>query len=129
MMFKWVCVAAGLYIENENMCIFDSLPRTKIDEYLGNQLKHLFPKESIHDSSGKLTIRVQKTQKQKRELCGFLAAAFATAICLEEDAEELDFDLSQICPHFLECLKTGEISMFPHRKKRVHKTEHLILKY
>ena len=39
----WLCVAGGLYIEDEDICLFDSLSRYSVDKNLGDQLSKFIP--------------------------------------------------------------------------------------
>ena len=68
--------------------------RSTIDTVLGKQLLELYPNGSLRDESCKITVRIQKTQKQIRSLYRFYAAAFATALCygyMTEDIEKMGF--------------------------------------
>ena len=125
----WVCVVGGLYIKNEDVCLFDSMIRWEVDRQLGQQLKELYPKDS-RKNRNKIVVRIQRTQKQKSDLCGFFACAFATALCFQQDPERIEFNVDELCAHFVKCLKNQTIEMFPHREKtRVNNTERMQLEY
>ena len=77
-----------------------------------------------------IKMRVQKTQKQRRSLCGYFACAFATALCNEIDIETLQFDENEMIKHWIRCIKEKKASMFPHKlKTRVNNTLHQIIRY
>ena len=75
----WVCLAAGLLFKDEDICLFDSLKRKNIDIQLGEVVKKFFPQKE------KIIFRIQNNQKQRKDLCGHFALAFATALCKKHD--------------------------------------------
>ena len=58
----WVCVAGGLYVENEDVCLYDSSPRNGIDSVLGKNLANVVSDRV--KSRGVIRVRLQNTQKQ-----------------------------------------------------------------
>ena len=120
----WVCVAGGYNCEYRtsaqkiaiaDVALYDSggTPR-RLDPELARQLGHF-----CNAKSGKISVVVKKTLKQKATLCGFYAAAYATALCNFIDPENIDFTENLLPAHFLECLKSRKVTMFPHKVKNV----------
>ena len=46
--------------------------------------------------------------------CGIFAIAFATCLVHGIDPQEITFNIPQMRPHLLSCLKSGGITVFPH---------------
>ena len=46
--------------------------------------------------------------------CGVFAVAFATYLVYGTNPQDLMFHIPQMRPHLLECLKVGEMRLFPH---------------
>ena len=106
----WITVSGGLGLNNENVCIYDSMPRDSINDYLKKQLEKLIPHK--RDETPIINFRIQKTQKQPMTWCGYFACAFATALCYGFDIESLNFDLDDILQHWLRCIKGMKVTMF-----------------
>ena len=119
----WVCLAGGLCIETEDICLFDSLYRSKIDIELGEAAKKMFSKKK------QVIIRVQDTQKQKKTLCGHYALAFCTSLCFGIDPEEIFFDEEKLISHYVSCIKNKKITMYPYCTRIKKNLKNKILVY
>ena len=129
----WVCVAGGYRCENEDVLLFDSMNRTTIDKNLDrDQVRRLYPPESVIDRNGRITFKVKKTQKQTSMYCDYYALAFGTALYFQEDTEALLFDQRRIWQHFLTCIISGgrnrRAEMFPHTRKQTKNTQYALLR-
>jgi len=112
----WVCVAGGLQLDNEDVCLFDSSPRHGIDKILGKNIANVVSERV--KSRGVIRVRLQNTQKQQECFCGYFALANATALCYGIDPERILFDEYEIRQHFIDCVYNGKkLSMFPFREK------------
>ena len=67
----------------------------------------------------RLLLLSKKKQKQKKTLCGFYVAAYATALCNGIDPQTIEFTENLLPAHFLECLKSRKVTMFPYRVKNI----------
>ena len=103
----WVCIAGGLCIEAEDICLFDSLFRDQIDIELVEATRKMFPDKKP------IVFKIQDTQKQKKTLCGHFALAFCTALCFGLDPEEIYFDEKILIKHYISCLRNEKITMYP----------------
>ena len=117
-----ICCVGGQFIANEDVCIYDSMVRSSIEPNLAMQARKWYPAEKK-----KIVFRVQKTTKQVGCWCGYYALAYATTICFNEDPETYEFLQDLMPQHFISSIQNQEIRMFPHRRKKVRKTEHMIL--
>ena len=55
-----------------------------------------------------------KVQKQYKDYdCGLFALAFITNICFGRDPIEYEFDQSKMRIHYLNCAKTGQVTIIP----------------
>ena len=96
-----------------DVALYDSMQSRKLDIILQKQIIHFcIPK------SDSITVLVKNTKSQKKIFCGYYAAAYATALCNLIDPENLEFIEEDLPLHFLNCLKTGKIDMFPHKIKK-----------
>ena len=43
----WICVAGGLYLNEEDICIYDSMPRDRITKNLQKILSRMIPYDSV----------------------------------------------------------------------------------
>ena len=112
----WVCVAGGLQMENEDVCLYDSSPRYSIDSILGKNIANVVSDRV--KSRGVIRVRLQNTLKQQECFCGYFALANATASCYGIDPEMILFDEYEIRQHFIDCVYNGkELCMFPYREK------------
>jgi hypothetical protein len=112
----WVCVAGGLQMENEDVCLYDSSPRYSIDSILGKNIANVVSDRV--KSRGVIHVRLQNTQKKQECFCGYFALANATALCYGIDPEMILFDEYEIRQHFIDCVYNGnKLSMFPFREK------------
>ena len=109
------------------MCIIDSLSRYSINNDLKKILSKIYPNE--HPLDNELIVRVLKSQKQKKQLCGYFSLAYATALCFNLDVETLIFDEKQLIPHYIKCIEDKKIEMFPHSIKHVNNTAPIIIKF
>ena len=124
----WVCVAGGLYVEDEDVCLYDSSPRNGIDNVLGKNLANVVSDRV--KSRGVIRVRLQNTQKQQASFCGYFALANATAVCYGIDPERILFDENQIRQHFIDCVYNGKkLSMFPFRENYQQTFEHKYFSY
>ncbi len=99
-----VCLVGGEYvnpIKPEDICVYDSLVRSSIDKLLGEQVLCFYSKEFLQKRKH-LSFRIQKTQKQKRNL------------------ETLVIDETTLIPHFLNCIRSSKVRMLPHGTKKQH---------
>ncbi len=94
----WVCVAAGLNIANEDLCLFDSLSRRKIDTQLGTTCSLITALTRLE--KGHLIFKIQKVSKQRASFCGYFDLSNAIALCLKLDPESLIYDEDQLRNHF-----------------------------
>ncbi len=105
----WVC----LYGDQSNeVKLFDSLVRSKIDYSLGEATKNMLRTDDP------IIFNVQSTQIQKYSVCGHYALAFATSLCFNIDPEKIYFCENNMIEHYIDCLKTNEIKMYPHFTKK-----------
>ena len=125
----WVCVYGKEAEEEAVVHLYDSLSRTKIDECLGEQVLNFLPlSRNDQETRNMVKFFVKNTSKQKRDLCGYFALAYAAALCFEQDPEELVFNEKQIISHFLRCILTQNVRMFPHRRKiRVNRSTRILV--
>jgi len=123
----WVCVAAGLNIADEDICLFDSMSRNVIDVQLGTTCSLLTVLPRLE--KGHLIFRMQKVSRQRRNFCGYFALANAMALCLGLDPESLIFEENQLRNHFINIIYNNQpTAMFPHTfKQRINKTTNKLL--
>jgi hypothetical protein len=123
----WVCVAAGLNIANEDICLFDSMSRNVIDVQLGTTCSLLTALPRLE--KGHLIFRNQNVTKQRRHFCGYFALANAMALCLGLDPERIIFEENQLRNHFINIIfKNQTMAMFPYRfKQRVNNSTNKLL--
>ncbi len=123
----WVCVAAGLNIADEDICLFDSMSRNVIDVQLGTTCSLLTVLPRLE--KGHLIFRMQKVSRQRRNFCGYFALANAMALCLGLDPESLIFEENQLRNHFINIIYNNQpTAMFPHTfKQRINKTANKLL--
>jgi Ulp1 family protease len=122
----WITVSGGSV--NENIYLYDSMDRSVVNDFLGNQLEKMMPL-TIKDLPV-IKIQIQNTQKQEETLCGFFACAFATALCNQVDIENLIFDKEKLTSHWLGCIKNQRAIMFPcSLKEKTTRKEQLIIEY
>ena len=116
----WICIESGiLNKDNEKgiISIFDSMSRTSIDNMLGTQCSLIVPTNFVKNNL--LTFRVAKTQNQKFDFCGYFALAYAMAICLDINPENIYFDENDIRNHYIDVmLNNKQFSMFPYILKQ-----------
>ena len=108
-----ICCVGGEDIPGQDVCIYDSLPRSSIEPTLAAQAREWFPPEKA-----KIVFRVQKTQKQSGSFCGYFALAYAITKCLGENPEAFTFIPASFIDHFFKTIETQKISMFPNKKNR-----------
>jgi len=125
----WVCVAAGLKIANEDLCLFDSMPRKKIDSQLGTTCSLISALTRLE--KGHLIFKIQKVSKQRASFCGYFALANAMALCLKLDPESLIYDEDELRNHFINIIFYNQpIAMFPYTvKQRISKTAYNFLTF
>jgi len=105
----WICVKGHEGVVE----IYDSLPRSKIDKFLGNILKKIISSNFLNEITFKAVIK--NVQIQKGENCGFFALAFAYALCIGLDPEEMHFDEEKIRNHYFDIIfNNKEMNMFPY---------------
>ena len=124
----WVCIVGGQFIEGEDVCLYDSLSRIAIDCVLGETLAATVV---IRDFATSLMVRLQRTQRQKENVCGFFALANATAICYGIDPEMIMFDEVEIREHYIGIVFDNKpFSMFPYTpRKKYSSKNHRLLEY
>ena len=86
-------------LNEEDACIYDSLPRSSVNQHLGDQLARMLP-DSIQQKPI-IKIRVVKTHKQDRTFCGYYSCAFATALCYGIDVETISFEEDKLIEHYI----------------------------
>ncbi len=125
----WVCVAAGLNIGNEDLCLFDSMPRREIDTELGTTCSLITTLPRLE--KGHIIFRVQKVSKQRANFCGYFALANAMAICLGLDPETLIYDENQLRNHFISIIYHNQpVTMLSYTlKKKICKKTHKYLRF
>lgn len=105
--------------------IYDSLPRNQIDCILLKNISNVLPNNLKVNKSCKALIK--NVQFQKDQNCGYFALAFATALCMGLDPEDIVFDEDKIREHFFEIIYHGKLfSMFPYQKTERKKHEKMI---
>ena len=88
--------------------MYDSLYNDFIDDEVEQQVKDLLPDNFV----GIEVVPVQ--QQMNGSDCGVFAVAFATCLVFELNPSDFMFDIPRMRPHLLECLRAGEIKVFPH---------------
>ena len=103
----WVCISS---IGCTSGCVnlYDSLYNDIIDDEVEQQVKDLLPDNFV----GIEVVPVQ--QQMNGSDCGIFAVAFATCLVFELNPSDFMFDIPRMRPHLLECLRAGEIKVFPH---------------
>ena len=103
----WVCISS---IGCTSGCVnlYDSLYDDIIDDEVEQQVKDLLPDNFV----GIEVVPVQ--QQMNGSDCGVFAVAFATCLVFELNPSDFMFDIPRMRPHLLECLRAGEIKVFPH---------------
>jgi hypothetical protein len=125
----WVCVAAGLNIGDEDLCLFDSMSRREIDTQLGTTCSLITVLPRLE--KGHLIFRIQKVSKQRATFCGYFALANAMALCLGLDPETLIYDENRLRDHYISIIYHNHpVAMFPYTvKHRTYKTSHSHLRF
>ena len=92
--------------------MYNNIFSSYIDEDLGKQLSKMFHL-SVEEHQI-LKVHVKKTQIQKGfNSCGYFALAYATALCFNEDIDTLIFDENKMIDHYLRCIRSRHVTMFP----------------
>ena len=112
----WIKVSGWLKKENENFSIYDSLPRTTVNNHLGKQLGKMMTVKK--ENLPVIKIRVQKTQIPSSNLWGYFACAFATSLCFGISVESIAFNEQKLSSHWLKYIKKWKsVLMFPYAVK------------
>lgn len=86
------------------MTVFNDIIENEVEE----QVKSLFG----GNFQGITNVPVQ--QQLNGSDCGVFAVAFATCLVYGTNPQDFMFHIPQMRPHLLECLKDGEMRLFPH---------------
>ena len=118
----WICIAGGIVPDNEEIFVFDSMERTKIDKNLGKVILKMYDNKKL------LTFNIRNVQKQEQSLCGYFSLAFATALCYGKDPENLVFNPSNLIEHYIACITEKKVKEFPHEIiQNINKKENKII--
>lgn len=106
----WVCVST-IGCLHGTVKYFDSTNTNISTDVLGQVAR------IIHPDRKSVTIIHRNVQQQVGiDDCGLFAIAFAVALCNGTDPSSVKFDQSEMRNHVKECIKVGQLSMFPHEK-------------
>lgn len=103
----WVCVSF-INCPQGIVNLYDSLFNDIIENEVEEQAKSLFG----GNFQGIENVTVQ--QQLNGSDCGVFAVAFATCLVYGCNPQDFMFHIPQMRPHLLECLKAGEMRLFPH---------------
>ena len=103
----WVCVSS-INCPPGIVNLYDSLFNDIIENEVEEQVKSLFG----GNFQGLTNVPVQ--QQLNGSDCGVFAVAFATCLVYGTNPQDFMFLIPQMRPHLLECLKAGEMRLFPH---------------
>ena len=103
----WVCVSSIGCIPG-TVRLFDSLYHDIISQEVEDQVKDLVLAESFQ----KLEYAPCQQQRNGSDY-GVFAIAFATSLVFGSNPQNLNFDITKMCPHLVACLQAGLMSQFP----------------
>lgn len=103
----WVCVSS-INCPPGIVNFYDSLFNDIIENEVEEQIKSLFG----GNFQGITNVPVQ--QQLNESNCGVFAVAFATCLVYSSNPQDFMFHIPQMRPHLLECLKAGEMRLFPY---------------
>ena len=103
----WVCVSS-INCPAGMVNLYDSLFNEIIENEVEEQVKSLFG----GNFQGITNVPVQ--QQLNGSDCGVFAVAFATCLVYGSNLQDFMFHIPQMRPQLLECLKAGEMRLFPH---------------
>lgn len=104
----WVCVS-NIGCRTGEVNLYDSLNAGMVKPSLQKQITSI-----MVASSRSLRINVEPVQRQQNGTdCGVFALAFATSLLHGQDPSKVIYDVSQLRPHLLSCLKAGQMTPFP----------------
>ena len=101
----WVCVSS-IGCTPGIVKLYDSLYHDIIEE-VTEQVKSLMADSYI----GLVNVAVQ--QQLNGSDCGVFAVAFSTCLVYGFDPQDYTFDIPKMRPHLCQCLRMGELTMFP----------------
>ena len=109
----WVVIAGGVDLISDELYIYDSLYRNKIEPGLGETLVKILSPDILKNDF--LSFSIKKSSKQVKTFCGYFALANLTALCFGLDPETLKFNELEIRDHFLKIVYDSEqnLTMFP----------------
>jgi len=102
----WVCVSS-VGCPPGTVKLFDSLYHDIISQEVEDQVKDL-----LADSFQKLEFAPCQQQRNGSD-CGVFAIAFATSIVFGSAQQNMTFDIAEMRPHLVACLKAGVMIQFP----------------
>jgi len=77
-----------------------------------------------------ISVRVQKTQKQWRKICGYFECVFATALSFGIDFQSKVFGIDQLISFWIEIIQDRRVTLFSYGvKEKVNNTKHQIVRY
>ena len=103
----WVCVSS-INCPAGMVNLYDSLFNEIIENEVEEQVKSLFG----GNFQGITNVPVQ--QQLNGSDCGVFAVAFVTCLVYGSNPQDFMFHIPQMRPHLLECLKAGDMRLFPH---------------
>lgn len=102
----WVCISSIGCMPGE-VNLYDSLYHDIIEDEVTQQVKCLMADSYV----GLISVPVQ--QQLNGSDCGVFAIAFATCLVYGLNPKDFTFNISQMRPHLIQCLKNGKMEMFP----------------
>jgi hypothetical protein len=73
--------------------------------------------QNVFDGDVQEYITTEVTQQKGSVDCGLFAVSYLTALCHGLKPEEYRFQQPQMYRHFMECLESGQLTLFPSTKK------------
>ena len=101
----WICLKAKF---DREIFLYDSLDRTEVDDPLKVAI------EKMYTPNGFIFIVFKRVQKQQKQLCGYFALAFATALCFQKNPEYMIFKEDLLIEHYINCIRENQAQEFPH---------------
>ena len=102
----WVCVSS-IGCTPGIVKLYDSLYHDIIEEEVTEQVKSLMADSYIG------LVNVPDQQQLNGTDCGVFAVAFSTSLVYGFDPQDYTFDIPNMRPHLCQCLRMGELTMFP----------------
>lgn len=102
----WVCVSS-IGCTPGIVKLYDNLYHDIIEEEVTEQVKSLMADSYIG------LVNVPDQQQLNGSDCGVFAVAFSTSLVYGFDPQDYTFDIPNMRPHLCQCLRMGELTMFP----------------